>query len=81
MPGGAAEDIPVCLVLGTASVMAIEKKKKKTPENGMWLLKWRRNKQKTGQTRYPSYERKNKREKTAKGAQSPPVSCNSSQMH
>ena len=29
MPGGAAEDIPVCLVLGTARVMAIEKKKKK----------------------------------------------------
>ena len=30
MPGGAAvEDVPVCLVLGTASVTAIEKKKKK----------------------------------------------------
>ena len=25
MPGGAAEDVPVCLVLGTASVTAIEK--------------------------------------------------------
>ena len=25
MPGGAAGDVPVCLVLGTASVMAIEK--------------------------------------------------------
>ena len=28
MPGGAAEDVPVCLVLGTASVTAIEKKTK-----------------------------------------------------
>ena len=28
MPGGAAEDNPVCLVLGTASVTVIEKKKK-----------------------------------------------------
>ena len=27
--GGAAEDVPVCLVLGTASVTAIQKKKKK----------------------------------------------------
>ena len=25
-PGGAAEDVPVCLILGTASVTAIEKK-------------------------------------------------------
>ena len=30
MPGGAAEDVPVCLVLGTASVTAIETKKKST---------------------------------------------------
>ena len=29
MPGGAVEDVPVCLVLGTASVVAIEKKKEK----------------------------------------------------
>ena len=35
MPGGAAEDIPVCLDLETASVMAIEKKKKK--KNGQLL--------------------------------------------
>ena len=28
MSGGAAEDVPICLVLGTASVTAIEKKKK-----------------------------------------------------
>ena len=27
MPGGAAEDVPVCLVLGIASVTAIDKKK------------------------------------------------------
>ena len=27
MPGGAAEDVPVCLILRTASVTAIEKKK------------------------------------------------------
>ena len=29
MPGGAAEDVPVCLVLGTASVTVIKKKKEK----------------------------------------------------
>ena len=29
MPGGAAGDFAVCLVIGTASVTAIEKKKKK----------------------------------------------------
>ena len=28
MPGGAAEDVTLCLVLGAASVKAIEKKKK-----------------------------------------------------
>ena len=32
MPGGATEDVPVCLVLGSASVTAIEKKKKKGPK-------------------------------------------------
>ena len=40
MPGGAAEDIPVCFVLGTASVMAIEKKtlkKKGEALNVEWL--------------------------------------------
>ena len=34
MPGGDAEDVPVCLVLGTANVTAIEKKKMKLTETG-----------------------------------------------
>ena len=33
MPGGAAEDVPVDLVLGTARVTAIEKKEKKKSED------------------------------------------------
>ena len=32
MPGGAAGDVPVCPDLGTARVVAIEKKRKKIPK-------------------------------------------------
>ena len=37
MPGGAAEDVPVCLVLGTATVTAIGKNKRKKEQGFVYL--------------------------------------------